>query len=97
LDPAGTPQLWFYNALANFQVGKTNLAEAGARKSLTMDPSHAVPNTEQLLAVILARRRDYDGAIAHLRNCLTYLPTGPQTNLVKEQIVQLEQSAGAKK
>jgi tetratricopeptide (TPR) repeat protein len=97
LDPTGTPQLWFYNALANLQVGKTNLAEASALKSLTLDPSHSVPNTEQLLAVILARRRDYAGAIAHLRSCLTYLPNGPQSILVKEQIAQLERSAGATK
>jgi tetratricopeptide (TPR) repeat protein len=97
LDPAGTPQIWFYDALANFQLGKTNMAEASALKSLTMDPSHSVPNTEQLLAVILARRRDYAGAIAHLRNCLTYLPSGPSSNLVKEQIAQLEESSGAKK
>ena len=97
LDPEGTPQIWFYNALANFQLGKPRAAEASASKSLAIDPSHVVPNTEQLLAVILAEERDYAGAIRHLRNCLTYLPIGPASNLVSQQIAQLEQLAGAQK
>jgi len=97
LDPAGTPHIWFYDALANFQLGKTNTAEASALKSLAIDPAHSIPNTEQLLAVILSRKRDYAGAIAHLRNCLTYLPSGPNSTLVKQQIAQLELSSASKK
>ena len=47
-------------------------------------------NTEQLLAVILARKADYAGALLHLNNCLSYMPAGPQADLVKQQIAQLE-------
>jgi hypothetical protein len=47
-------------------------------------------NTEQLLAVILARKADYTGALLHLNNCLSYLPPGPQADMVKQQIAQLE-------
>ena len=90
LDPAGTPQLWYYDALAKFQLGKTDEANISASKSLTIDPRHSVPNTEQLLAVILARKADYGGAVQHLKNCLTYIPAGPQADLVKQQIAQLE-------
>lgn len=90
LDPSGTPQLWYYDALAKFQLGKTDEAQASALKSLAIDPRHTVGNTEQLLAVILARKADYAGALEHLRNCLTYLPAGPNADLVKQQIAQLE-------
>jgi tetratricopeptide (TPR) repeat protein len=90
LDPAGTPQIWYYDALAKFQLGKTDEANISASKSLTIDPRHSVPNTEQLLAVILARKADYGGAVQHLKNCLTYIPAGPQADLVKQQIAQLE-------
>ncbi len=58
-----------------------------------MDPLHTQPNTEQLLAVILADKRDYGGALEHLRNCLTYLPAGPNGELVKQQVAQLEKMA----
>jgi hypothetical protein len=90
LDPAGTPQLWYYDALAKFQLGKTDEASVSTLKSMAIDPRHTVLGTEQLLAVILARKADYAGALQHLRNCLTYFPAGSQADLVKQQIAQLE-------
>jgi Tfp pilus assembly protein PilF len=97
LDPAGTPQLWYYDALAKFQLGKTDEANVSASNELAMDPRHSVPNAEQLVAVILARKADYAGALQHLKNSLTYLPAGPQADLVKQQIVQLETKVSAAK
>jgi Tfp pilus assembly protein PilF len=91
LDSAGTPQLWYYDGLAKFQLGKTDDALASATKGLAIDPRHSVPNTEQLLAVILARKADYAGAIEHLKSCLTYAPAGASSDLIKQQIAQLEQ------
>jgi len=91
LDPAGTPQLWYYDALAKFQLGKTDAARVSAEKALAIDPRHSVPNAEQLLAVVLARKADYAGALAHLKNCLTYTANGPGADLIKQQIAQLEQ------
>jgi tetratricopeptide (TPR) repeat protein len=93
LYPRGTPQVFYFNALANYKLGKKDVAELNATKSLAMDPLHTQPNTEQLLAVILADKRDYAGALEHLRNCLTYLPAGPNSELVKQQVAQLEKMA----
>jgi tetratricopeptide (TPR) repeat protein len=90
LNPRGTPETWYYNALANVKLNKMEVAEASATKALAMDPLHTEPNTEQLLAVILAGKHDYAEALQHLRNCLTYLPAGPNADLVKQQITQLE-------
>ncbi len=90
LDPAGTPQLWYLNASGNYNLGNAGIAETSAQTSLAMDPSHEAPNTEQLLAVILAARRDYPGALEHLRNCLTYMPPGPNADVIKQQVAKLE-------
>jgi tetratricopeptide (TPR) repeat protein len=97
LNPAGTTQTWYFNALGNFQLGKTDDAEASALKALSMDPTHTVPNTEQLLAVILAKKGDYAGALAHLQNCLTYLPAGQGADLLKQQIALLQSKVNAAK
>jgi tetratricopeptide (TPR) repeat protein len=94
LDPAGTAQTWYLSALANYQLGKIDAAQTSAQKSLALDPTHSIPNTEQLLAVILAGKADYNGALQHLRNCLKYAPSGPATDLLKQQIAQLEQKTG---
>ena len=96
LLPEGTAQSWYLNALANYQLGKPDVAQAGAVKSLALDPKHSILNTEQLLAVILARKGDFAGALAHLRSSLTYVPPGPNSDLLKQQIAQLEQRVAAK-
>jgi len=96
LYPEGTPQSWYLNALANFQMGKPDLAEASANKSLALDPHHSVLNTEQLLAVILARKGDLAGALDHLRSSVKYVPPGPNSDMLKQQIAQLEQRVAAK-
>lgn len=96
LYPEGTAQSWYLNALANFQTGKPDIAEASGIKSLALDPKHSILNTEQLLAVILARKGDLAGALDHLRNSLKYMPPGPNADLLKQQIAQLEQRVATK-
>lgn len=90
LDPLGTPQLWYYDALAKYQTGKIDDAKVSAQKVLEIDPRHSVPNAEQLLAVIMARKGDFAGALQHLKSCLSYTPSGPNADLLKQQIAQLE-------
>lgn len=90
LDPAGTPQIWYFSAVGNFNMHNVATAETAAETSLAMDPNHLAPNTEQLLAVILAQRGDYQMALQHLRHCLTYTPAGPNADLMRQQVAQLE-------
>ena len=92
LDPSGTPRVWYFDALANYQAANLDAAKASAVKSLAVDPQHQVPNTEQLLAVILARQGDYEGALQHLRNCMAYVTTGPNVEFLKQQIARLERT-----
>jgi Tfp pilus assembly protein PilF len=90
LDPAGTPQIWYFDALGHLNIGDSDTAQASAEKSLAMDPQHLAPNTEQLLAVILAGKGEYAEALHHLQNSLTYVKPGPNADLIKQQIAQLE-------
>lgn len=92
LDPAGTPQLWYFDAVGKLNLGQVDDAEASARKSMAMDPQHMAPNTEQLLAVMLAGQGDLQGALNHLKNSLTYIKSGPNLDLIKQQIAQLERA-----
>jgi len=96
LYPEGTAESWYLNALANFQTGKLEIAEASAVKSLALDPRHSILNTEQLLAVMLARKGDLTGALDHLRSSLKYMPPGPNADLLKQEIAQLEQRVATK-
>ncbi len=99
VDPHGTAQIWYAYAEGILQAclsgalpeGKLKVAETSATNALHLDPQHAVPGTEQLLALILAQEKNYSAAIDHLRNCLTYVPKGEDSDLVKQQIAKLEQ------
>lgn len=90
LNPAGSPRIFYYNAVANMKLGKTDAAQASAQKAVAADAQHTEPNAEQLLAVILANKQDYAGALEHLRTAIKYMPPGPNADLVKKQIAQLE-------
>ncbi|MGD0832387.1 MAG: tetratricopeptide repeat protein [Terracidiphilus sp.] len=91
LNPAGTPQIWYWNSVGNYNIGDKELAEKAALTSLSMDPSHkAAPKTEDQLAVVLASRGKYKDSLQHLYKCQTYTPPGPDADLIKAQIAQLE-------
>jgi tetratricopeptide (TPR) repeat protein len=94
LEPEGTIWIWYYDALANFELGNVDSAEKSAKKLVAMDPLHSVRGGEQLLAAILARKADYAGALAHLRSCLNYIQDADDVNLLKQEIAQLERRAG---
>ena len=93
LDADGSAQIWYYDAVEKYNLGDKKGAEASGIKALSMDPNHTAPNTEQLVAVLEAGRGDYKDALAHLRNSLTYLPAGPNADIVKQQIAQIESVA----
>jgi len=95
LNPAGSPRLFYYNAVANMKLGKTDAAQASVEKAIAVDPNHTEPNAEQLLAVILANKQDLPGALEHLRVAIKYLPPGPNADLVKKQIAQLESATNS--
>ncbi len=96
LYPDGTPQAWYLNALASYKLGNFKVAETSASKSVAIDPQHTMMNTEQLLAVLLARKGDLAGAVSHLRSSLTYVPAGPNADLLKQQIARLEERLASK-
>jgi tetratricopeptide (TPR) repeat protein len=91
LNPRGTPQIWYWSAVGNYNIGDKELAETAALTALSMDPRHKVaPTAEDELAVIQAARGKYKDALDHVRKCLTYTPPGPAADSMKQQEAQLE-------
>lgn len=97
LDPAGTARLWYYDAQADYHLGKNEAARTSAQNALAMDPEHEVPNAEDLLALTLVSKGDYADAAAHLKNSLSYITTGPSADLIKRQLAYVEQQNSARK
>ena len=77
MNPAGSPRIFYYNAVANMKLNKNDAAEESVKKAIAADPQHTEPNAEQLYAVILANKQDLPGALEHLRTAAKYMPPGP--------------------
>jgi tetratricopeptide (TPR) repeat protein len=74
LNPFDFPQAFFYNSVANYNLGKLDAAEKSVREVQKLDTQHRLPKADHLLGMILAQKRDYPGAAEHMRNYLKFSP-----------------------
>jgi len=73
LNPFDFPYAFFVNAVANYNLRKLDAAEKSVLEAQKLDKMHRIPKVEQLLGIILAERRDYNGAATALRNYMQFL------------------------
>ena len=95
LNPVDFPQAWLFNALANYQLKNLDVAEKSARQGLSADPTHHFVKFDQILGVILASKGDYAGAAEHLKAYLKLDPNGPDAEMVKKQLAELDKATAA--
>ena len=95
LDAVDYPIAYFYNAVANLNLNQIDEAEGSARAGAKLDAPHRYPKLEQVLAMILARKKDYAGAAAHMRNYLVLAPDAEDAARMKKELAELERFSGA--
>jgi tetratricopeptide (TPR) repeat protein len=96
LNPQEFPELYFYHAVANFNLKRFNVAETSARRATELDSAHEIPRSELLLGTTLIAKGDRAGALEHLRKYLEILPKAQDAEQVKRTIAALETPGGAK-
>ncbi len=84
------PGAFYYHAIAAFNLGRFEAAEANARRALEVDTDHAFPNAEYVYGSVLAKRGDRAGAIAHMKEYLKLAPRANDAASVKARIAELE-------
>jgi tetratricopeptide (TPR) repeat protein len=90
LNPINFPQYWLDNSLANYFLENFDVAEKSASRGMSVDPQHRVPRLEYLLGMILVKKRDYTGALAHVQNYLRMVPNASDRETVEKQIAELQ-------
>jgi cytochrome c-type biogenesis protein CcmH/NrfG len=90
LDPVDFPQAWYADAVANFNLGKYDAAEKGARAAVKLDPRHVNPRSCYLLGMVLNEKHDYAGAAAELTEFIKLAPNAPDLAQAKEELARLE-------
>lgn len=96
MNPLEFPQLYFYNAVANYSLKHLDVAEFNARRATELDTAHEIPRAELLLGSLLIAKGDRAGGLEHFRKYLELFPKAPDSEQVKKAIAQLEAPGDAK-
>jgi Flp pilus assembly protein TadD len=96
LNSFAYPMAYFFNAAANYNLGKLDAAEQSARKFQQMDTAHSRPDIALLLGNILAARHQYADAVQLYRDFLAAKPDAPNAEEVRREAQRLEGLSTAK-
>jgi tetratricopeptide (TPR) repeat protein len=89
LNPSAFPQAYELNALGNLNLRKVDAVEKSAAEGLKLDTEHRYPELEYLLGIVLAAKRDLDGATKHLQAYIDQSPNGPNVGRAKTALGEL--------
>ena len=93
LNPYDFPNAFYYNAVANSQLNKLDLAEKSAREAVKLDTAHRSPRATYVLGIILAQKQNFSEAAEDLRAYLTMAPNSTDVETVRKQLAEIEKSA----
>jgi tetratricopeptide (TPR) repeat protein len=90
LNPVEFPGIYYYDAVANYNLKNLELAEKLALKAIRLDFPREIPLAESLLGSVLAAKGDRAGAIEHLRRYLELSPKATDAAEVERLAGKLE-------
>lgn len=96
LNAYAYPMAYYFNAAANYNLGKLDAAEQSARKFQQMDVTHTRPDIALLLGNILAGKHQYAEAAQLYRGFLVVRPDAPNADQVSKEAQRLESLSTAK-
>ncbi|MBA3914128.1 MAG: tetratricopeptide repeat protein, partial [Acidobacteriales bacterium] len=93
LNPTNFPQVWFMNAIGNFDLHQLAAGEKSVREGLRLDVQHQMPRMEYLLSLILAQRQQYHEAAEHMTGYLKLATTPAEIADAQSQLRKLSHLA----
>jgi len=75
--PDSSPEFWFLNSAANYNLGNVKQAQTSAERGLRLDSKHQIPQMEYLYGLILASKQEFKSAAEHVA---AYLKLSPNAN-----------------
>lgn len=94
LDPVDYPRMYLYNAVANLNLARIDAAEKSARAGQKLDTQHQFPKLDRMLALALARKKDYAGAAEQMRSYVQHAPPTEDAARLRQELAELESLAG---
>jgi tetratricopeptide (TPR) repeat protein len=95
LDSFDYAEAYYYNAMANFHLGKLEAAEKSGLKAAYLDVRPRFPQLHLLLANIFINEHDNARAATELQTYLDLVPHDSNAEELREQMTKLQQPAAA--
>jgi len=95
LNPYDFIGAYYFNGVANYQLGHFDVAEKSLREALGMDFRNAIPKTHYVLGLTLVQQKNYVEAKDQLRTYVKMAPKDPVVPKVNAVLAQLDQELQA--
>ena len=86
-----SPEFWFLNSVATFNLGNLEQAETSIKRGLRLDQRHQIPEMEYLYGLILANHEDYSTAAAHISTYLRLAPGAKNAQTAQKMLVEIQE------
>ena len=94
LDPINAGMAYYYNAMANYELGRIDAAEKSALKAEHVDLLTHFPQLHLLLAEIHSQKGNYGGAIAEIETYMELVPGAKDAAPLRARLAKLEELNG---
>ena len=90
LDPVEFPGIYYYDAVANYELKHAEVAEKSVRRAIEIDKAHGYPAAEALLGKLLADKGDSRGALDHFTKYVQLAPKADDVPAIRRRMAELE-------
>lgn len=91
--PDSSPEYWFLDSLAYYNLGNLQRAEDNVTRGLRLDSQHQVPQLEYLYGLILGAEKNYKAGAEHIDNYLHLAPDSPVADIARKALAAYQQRA----
>jgi tetratricopeptide (TPR) repeat protein len=95
LDPVGSPAPWYFEAIANYNLGRYEAAERGVRTELRLDQGRN-PQGVYLLGLVLIAREDFQGGAKALESYLALAPSSSDASTARRELGRIQQKIASR-
>jgi tetratricopeptide (TPR) repeat protein len=90
MDPVEFPGIYYYDAVANYELKHADVAERAVRRAIEIDKAHEYPAAEALLGKVLADKGDSHGALDHFTKYVQLAPKADDVPAIRQRMAELE-------
>jgi hypothetical protein len=92
LDPYEYPQIYLFNAVANYDLKHFETAERSIEAAAKLDTLQQIAEIPHLQGLLLVQRHEYPAAAERLRTYLKMAPDAEDAALVRTQLAQVDKA-----